>query len=63
MNAARALLHSVVRLFGRFAVLVLGSIMMIAGLAMTATIVMLPAGVVVGLLGVGVFVTGLFIPA
>ena len=36
--------------------------MMVLGLGMTATIVMLPAGVVLGLLGVAIFVGGIFAP-
>jgi len=50
------------RAFGRSAAVIIGFVMMMAGLGMTATIVLLPAGVVIGLLGVAVFVGGLFRP-
>ena len=39
---------------------VLGLIMMIVGLGLSMTIVMLPAGIPIGLLGVAVFIGGLF---
>jgi hypothetical protein len=45
---------------GRVTAVIIGFVLMVVGLAMTVTIVMLPAGVVVGLLGVGLFLTGLF---
>ena len=48
------------RLFERAAAVVVGLAMMIVGLAMGVTMVMLPAGLVVGLLGVAIFVGGLF---
>ena len=51
------------RVFNRMAALIAGAILMVLGLAMTATIVMLPLGVVLGLLGVAVFLGGLFAPA
>jgi len=35
---------------------------MVIGLGMTVTVVMLPAGVVLGLLGLAAFVAGLFAP-
>jgi len=50
------------RAFGRFTAAIIGFAMMMVGLGMTATIVLLPAGVVIGLLGVAVFVGGLFRP-
>jgi hypothetical protein len=37
-----------------------GFVMMVVGLAMGVTIVMLPLGVVVGLVGVAIFIGGLF---
>ena len=39
-----------------------GLIMMVIGLALGVTMIMLPVGVVIGLAGVGLFVTGLFAP-
>ena len=50
------------RFLGRLASMIIGFVLMFAGLAMMVTIVMLPVGVVVGLLGVGIFVAGLFAP-
>ena len=48
--------------FNRLAAVIIGFIMMVVGLAMTATIVMLPVGVVLGLLGVVILVGGIFAP-
>jgi hypothetical protein len=50
------------RFLGRLASMIIGYVLMFAGLAMMVTIVMLPVGVVVALLGVGIFVAGLFAP-
>jgi hypothetical protein len=51
------------RLFNRFAALIVGFILTMVGLGMTASIVMLPVGVILGLLGVAIFLVGLFPPA
>jgi hypothetical protein len=51
------------RVFNRVAALIAGSILTVLGLAMTATIVMLPVGIVFGVLGVAIFLGGLFAPA
>lgn len=45
---------------GRIAALIIGFVMMIVGLGLGVTVMMLPVGIVIGLLGVAVFVTGLF---
>jgi hypothetical protein len=49
---------------GRFlehaAAVVIGLIMMIVGLGLGVTMIMLPVGIAIGLLGVAVFVGGLF---
>jgi hypothetical protein len=50
------------RALGRATAVIVGSVLMIFGVAMTATIVMLPAGIVILLLGVAVFVGGIFRP-
>ena len=50
------------RVLPRTVAVIIGFIMIAVGLGMTATIVMLPAGVVIGLLGVAVFVSGIFAP-
>jgi hypothetical protein len=49
-------------LFGKLATLIIGFAMTMLGLAMTATIVMLPVGLPIGLLGIGLIVCGLFAP-
>ena len=48
------------RVFSRVAAVIIGFILMVVGLGLTATIVMLPIGVVLGLLGVAIFVGGIF---
>jgi hypothetical protein len=45
---------------GHVAALIIGFVMMVVGLGLGVTMVMLPVGVVVGLLGVAIFVAGLF---
>jgi len=50
------------RALGRSAAMVIGIVLVIVGVAMTITIVMLPAGVVLWLLGVAIFIGGLFAP-
>jgi hypothetical protein len=47
---------------GRLATMVVGFVMSMVGLAMIATIVMLPFGLFIGLLGVAVFLCGVFAP-
>ena len=46
--------------FGHLAAVVLGVVMMIIGLGLGVTMIMLPVGVVVGLVGVALVVVGLF---
>jgi hypothetical protein len=48
--------------FGRLATIIVGFVMTMVGLAMTATIVMLPLGVAIGLLGTGILLCGMFAP-
>ena len=45
---------------GHAAAVIVGFVMMIVGLAMGVTMVLLPVGLVVGLMGVAIFVAGLF---
>ena len=47
---------------GRMATVLLGIFMTMVGLAMTATIVMLPVGVTIGLAGVAMCLCGIFAP-
>ena len=49
-----------VRFFEHAAAVVLGFVMMVVGLALGVTMIMLPVGLVVGLLGLGIFLAGLF---
>ncbi len=48
------------RFFGHAAVVAIGFVLMIVGLGLGVTMIMLPAGVVIGLLGVALIVAGLF---
>ena len=52
-----AVIESVI---GHAAAIVLGFVMMVIGLGLGVTMIMLPVGIVIGLLGVAVFVGGLF---
>lgn len=45
---------------GHLAAVVVGFIMMVVGLGLGVTMIMLPAGLVIGLLGAAIFVGGLF---
>jgi len=46
---------------GHIAAIVMGFILMVVGLGLGVTMIMLPVGVVVGLIGVAMFVGGLFV--
>jgi hypothetical protein len=48
------------RLIGHVLALVVGFVLMIAGLAMGVTVVLLPFGIPLGLVGLGLLVWGLF---
>jgi hypothetical protein len=45
---------------GHIAAVVVGFVMMVLGLALGVTMIMLPVGLVIGLLGAAVFIGGLF---
>jgi hypothetical protein len=45
---------------GHAAAIVIGFVMMVIGLGLGVTLIMLPVGIVVGLIGVAMFVGGLF---
>ena len=57
-------LHDALACVGRFlehaAAVVVGLLMMLVGLGLGVTMIMLPVGIAIGLLGVAVFVGGLF---
>jgi hypothetical protein len=47
-------------LVGHVAAIAIGFVMMIVGLGLGVTMIMLPVGIVIGLAGVAVFVSGIF---
>ena len=47
-------------LLGHAAAVIIGFVMMVVGLALGVTMIMLPVGIVVGLVGAAIFVGGLF---
>jgi hypothetical protein len=53
-------MSGVARFLEHATAVVLGLVMMIVGLGLGVTMIMLPVGLVIGLLGVAVFVGGLF---
>jgi hypothetical protein len=59
LNAHRVL-SGIACFFEHAAFVVLGVVMMIVGLGLGVTMVLLPLGLTIGLLGVAVFVGGLF---
>ena len=61
-HSIRHVADIVERAFPRIAIVIVGLIMMAVGLGMTASIVLLPAGIVVALLGVAILVGGVFAP-
>ena len=50
------------RMFSRTVALIIGFVMMAVGLGMTATIVLVPAGIVIGVLGVAILIGAFFAP-
>ena len=60
--AMQPLVNLVSRVFGRLVAMIVGFVLTAVGLGMMVTIVLLPGGVVLGLLGVAIFVGGLFAP-
>jgi hypothetical protein len=46
----------------RLALVIVGFVLMVVGLGMTVSVVLLPFGVVLGLLGVATFLAGIFAP-
>ena len=45
---------------GHIAAVIIGFVMMVVGLGLGVTMIMLPVGIVIGLIGVAIFVGGLF---
>ena len=52
--------RTVESVLGHVAALIIGFVLMVVGLGLGVTMIMLPVGLVVGLLGAAVFVGGLF---
>ena len=57
---AARLFGEIGRFFEHAAVTVVGFVLMVVGLGLGVTMIMLPIGLVVGFLGLGLFVAGLF---
>jgi hypothetical protein len=53
-------LNKVESVLGHLAMVMIGFVMMVIGLALGVTMIMLPVGLVVGFAGVGLFIAGLF---
>ena len=47
-------------ILGHVAAIIIGFVMMVVGLGLGVTMIMLPAGIVIGLLGAAILVGGLF---
>jgi hypothetical protein len=56
----RAWIDKLENVLGHIAAVVIGFVMMVVGLGLGVTMIMLPVGIVVGLLGVAIFLGGLF---
>jgi archaellum biogenesis protein FlaJ (TadC family) len=56
----RAWIDKLENVLGHIAAVVIGFVMMVVGLGLGVTMVMLPFGLVIGLLGLAIFVSGLF---
>lgn len=50
-------------ILGHIAAVIIGFVMMVVGLGLGVTLIMLPVGIVVGLVGAAIFVGGLFVRA
>ncbi len=53
-------LHFTENVLGHAAAIAIGFCMMVVGLGLGVTMIMLPVGVVIGLAGVALFITGIF---
>ena len=53
-------LRTIEAVVGHIAAVIIGFVMMVVGLALGVTMIMLPAGIVIGLIGAVLFVGGLF---
>jgi hypothetical protein len=60
LRGRRSWIHAIESVLGHIAAVIIGFVMMVVGLGLGVTMIMLPVGIVVGLIGVAVFVAGLF---
>jgi hypothetical protein len=60
LSGRRSWIHAIESVLGHIAAVIIGFVMMVVGLGLGVTMIMLPVGIVVGLIGVAVFVAGLF---
>jgi hypothetical protein len=56
----RPWVKSLENLLGHVAAVIVGFVMMVVGLGLGVTMIMLPVGLVIGLLGMAIFIGGLF---
>jgi hypothetical protein len=56
----RSWIATIESILGHIAAVIIGFVMMVVGLGLGVTMIMLPVGIVVGLLGVAIFIAGLF---
>jgi hypothetical protein len=61
VTAPRRIVGFLVALFEHAFFVILGFVLMVLGLGLGVTMIMLPAGIVIGLLGFAIFVGGLFV--
>jgi hypothetical protein len=59
-RSRRSWITTIESLLGHIAAVIIGFVMMVVGLGLGVTMIMLPVGIVVGLIGFAVFVGGLF---
>jgi hypothetical protein len=59
--APRRIIGFFVSLFEHTFVVIVGFVLMVLGLGLGVTMIMLPAGIVIGLIGFAMFDTGLFV--
>jgi hypothetical protein len=58
--APRRFFGTIGRFFEHAAAVAIGFVLMVVGLGLGVTMIMLPVGIVIGLLGVAIFIGGLF---
>jgi hypothetical protein len=61
-HSIRSLGEKIEHFLPRLALVIIGFVLMVVGLGMTVSVVLLPVGAVLGLLGVATFLAGIFAP-